>query len=293
MANTGNTAFYGELDAVEQRIDSLDSAETSTGVWGQVLNRRDRAHSSAGADYSQNLNGVVIGVDKAIEQVGGVSNVGLFFSSSRSQVGFERGGSGSVDSYSVGAYGKYTASNGVFIDGLVKMNKFNNTVKARMNSGQRATAEYETTGIGAKIQVGRNFHFDSTYVAPYAGVTGFRSSSENYSLSNGMKAKVGSVHSVLGEVGVKVGHTWAVSNETVIKPFVKLGAQREFVKSNAVRVNDDRFTNDYSGHRMTYQFGVEATYKKDFTISVGAGHSTGDNTKSPWAGSVGISYSFN
>lgn len=134
-------------------------------------------------------------------------------------------------------------------------------------------------------------NIDAPYIAPYAAVTGFTSTSADYGLSDGLKANTGNARSTVGEAGVMAGHNFALK-DVVVKPYAKVAVQREFTKSNHVRVNDDGFTNDFSGQAGVYQVGVDAVMSKNLSLHADAGYSEGNHIESPWTGTVGVSYSF-
>ena len=173
----------------------------------------------------------------------------------------------------------------------MKVNRFGNDVNGKMTSGAAANGYYNTTGIGANLQGGKYFYLGDSYIAPYASVTGFTSNTSDYTLSNGMKAHVGSQRSVMGETGVNLGHKFAVKGAQV-QPYLKLAVTQEFIDDNAVKVNDDHFTNDLSGTRGVYQLGVNAKVTDRITVHADASYSQGSHVEAPLTANLGASWSF-
>jgi outer membrane autotransporter protein len=291
MATVAPLIFQAELSSVRSRLDQVRSFSHDTNVWGHYTANRYNVSDSAGAGYGMHVNGVTIGADKSKESDNGVSTQGLFFSYSHSDVDFDRSGDGNVDSYSVGAYASYLHNSGFYFDGVLKVNRFGNDVNGQMTSGEAANGYYNTTGLGVNLQGGKYFYFGDSYIAPYASVTGFTSNTSDYTLSNGMKAHVGSQRSVIGETGVSLGHQFVVQGAQV-QPYLKLAVTQEFIDDNAVKVNDDHFTNDLSGTRGVYQLGVNAKATNRITVHADASYAQGSHVESPWTASLGASWSF-
>lgn len=291
MATVDPLIFQSELSSVRSRLDEVRSFSHDTNVWAHYTTNRYNVSDSAGADYDMHMNGVTIGADKSAESEHGVTTRGAFFSYSHSDVDFNRGGDGNVDSYSIGAYASYLHDSGFYLDGVIKANRFENDVNGQMTSGAAADGYYNTTGLGANIQGGKYFYYGESYIAPYAAITGFTSNSNDYTLSNGMRAHVGSQRSVIGEAGVSVGHKFNVQS-AIIQPFAKIAVTQEFIDDNAVKVNDDNFTNDLSGTRGVYQLGINARLNKSLTVRADASYAEGNQVEVPWTANLGISYSF-
>ncbi|MHA6313566.1 autotransporter outer membrane beta-barrel domain-containing protein (plasmid) [Pantoea sp. S-LA4] len=291
MATVDPLIFQSELSAVRSRLDQARVLSHDTNVWGHFTTSRYNLSSSAGAGYDMDVNGVTIGADKAEQLAEGIFSQGLFFTYSHSKVDFDRGGNGKVDSYSAGAYASYLDDSGLYFDGVLKINRFRHDINARMTSGTVAEDSYTTTGIGTNLQAGKYFHLGAFYIAPYASVMGFTSTSQDYALSNGMKAHSGAQHSVIGEAGVNLGHEFLIQ-DAQIQPYLKLAVAQEFIDDNEVRVNDDRFTNDVSGTRGVYQLGVNAKLTDRLSVHTDAGYTQGDRIESPWTANLGMSWSF-
>lgn len=291
MATVDPLIFQSELSSVRGRLDAVRSFSHDTNFWAHYTASRYNVSDSAGAAYDMHLNGVTLGADQSIDTDSSVTTRGAFFSYSHSDVDFDRGGDGNVDSYSVGAYFSYLHQSGFYLDSVLKVNRFENEVNGRMTSGAPADGYYNTTGAGLNIQGGKYFYFGDTWVAPYTAVTGFTSNSSGYTLSNGMNADVGPQRSVIGEAGVSAGHKFNVQ-DVEVQPFVRAAVMQEFMDNNNVKVNNDGFTNDLSGTRGIYQAGVNARVAKSFTVQANASYAEGHHVETPWTVNLGGSWSF-
>lgn len=293
MATVDPLAFRAELASVRHRLEETRGFSHDTRAWVDVINTRNDVSTSAGAGFDQSLNGITLGIDRSLQREHGVTTQGLFFSYSHSDVAFDRGGDGNVDSYSLGGYASYLDNNGAYIDGIIKGNRFENDVNARMTSGGAADGYYDTNGIGAHIEAGRYFHRDATWFKPYAALTAFTTDNSEYNLSNGMNAHVGNERSVQAEAGLTVGHTVMLENGATLQPYASVAVTQEFIDDNRVDVNDDgHFTNDLSGTRGVYEFGLRTQVTDRMTAHVNASYASGAGVESPWVANAGVAWSF-
>ncbi|EPF2244841.1 autotransporter outer membrane beta-barrel domain-containing protein [Citrobacter werkmanii] len=293
MAAVDPLVFQAELGSVRQRLNETRSFSHETNIWSDIYNTRNNASISSGAGFDQTLTGLTIGADKSDRSSNSVITRGAFVSYSHSDVDFDRGGNGNVDSYSFGVYASYLHNNGFYLDGILKANRFENDVNGRMTSGGAAEGYYHTNGLGAHIQGGKNFNFGNSYVAPYIAVTAFTTDSSDYTLSNGMRANVGNERSLLAEAGANIGHAFTLKNGATLQPYVGAAVTQEFIDDNNVDVNDDgHFTNDLSGTRGVYQVGLRAQLAPRLNAHISAAYAQGANVESPWIANAGISWSF-
>ncbi|ENK8540431.1 autotransporter outer membrane beta-barrel domain-containing protein, partial [Escherichia coli] len=192
------------------------------------------------------------------ERESSMTTRGVFFSYSHSDVGFDRGGKGNVDSYGAGAYAGWEHRNGAYVDGVVKVNRFAHTVRGRMSGGGAADGDYSLTGAGGHAEAGWRWRpgDGNWHVTPYAGFTGFATDSQVYGLSNGMRAEVDTTRLLRGEAGVKADWRMRVKG---VEPelWVKAAVREEYADANRVKVNDDGdFVNEVSGMSGVYQAGI-------------------------------------
>ena len=217
---------------------------------------------------------------------------GVFFSYSHSDVGFDRGGKGNVDSYGAGAYAGWEHCNGAYVDGVVKVNRFAHTVRGRMSGGGAADGDYSLTGAGGHVEAGWRQGEGARSVTPYVAFTGFATESQGYGLSNGMRAEVDTTRLLRGEAGVK--GVWRL-NVKGAEPelWVKAALREEYADANRVKVNaDGDFVNEMSGTSGVYQAGLWASLTENVSGHVTVGYGEGAGVESPWTAPAGFSWRF-
>ena len=292
MAAVTPLVWDSELESVRNRLDGLKGRSDDNGVWSQVYSNRNNLSTEAGAGAEQTLTGLTVGADARSRRENSMTTRGVFFSWSHSDVGFDRGGKGNVDSYSAGAYAGWEHCNGAYVDGVVKVNRFAHTVRGRMSGGGAADGHYDSTGAGGHVETGIRLWKGPWSVTPYAAFTGFTTDSQTYGLSNGMRAEVDTTRLLRGEAGAKAG--WRLSvNGVEPELWVKAAVRQEYADANRVKVNEDGdFVNEVSGTSGVYQAGVKASLSEDVSGHVMVSYGEGAGVESPWNVRAGFSWRF-
>ncbi|SUY92939.1 Adhesin/invasin TibA autotransporter precursor [Buttiauxella agrestis] len=245
-----------EMHTVRDRVDAVRDTSHDLNVWARYIGNKQSVNNNA-AGFYMNLNGVMLGADASKDFANSHLTVGGIVGDTNSDVDFDKDGSGNVDSLSTGGYLSWMNNSGYYVDSIVKVNKFKDGVNATMTSGGAADGDYNQNGLSGHLEAGKYFTYDRSFVAPYVAVTGFTTDHDNYNLSNGMKADVSSVNSLVVESGVNLGTRINVRSAE-LKPYLKLAVAYELVNDNIVQVNDDRLEDNMSDVTGIYDAGINA-----------------------------------
>ena len=294
MASVLPQVFQTELGAIRQHLEARRTGHDSN-LWATTFGREQDVALRPDAGYQLNTYGLTLGADRNISGVNAAVTWGGYFSASDSQVAFDRGGDGKVKGYALGTYASYQHQSGMYLDGIVEVSHFSNDVNARITSGHRAVGHYTSQGLGAHLQAGKVFTAETsrqqTYIAPYMALSGFVSGGSEYSLSNSLHARIGSIRSLQAEAGLSVGRTWTMKKGITLQPWLGAAAIHEFVTSNRVETNHDgHFANDLSGTRGSYQGGVRSQLTPRLAAHIDATCANGAGIASPWSFNAGVSY---
>ncbi|EFK3159936.1 autotransporter outer membrane beta-barrel domain-containing protein, partial [Escherichia coli] len=101
MAATLPLVFDAELNSIRERLNIMKASPHNNNVWGAMYNTRNNVTTDAGAGFEQTLTGMTVGIDSRNDIPEGIATLGAFMGYSHSHIGFDRGGHGSVDSYSL------------------------------------------------------------------------------------------------------------------------------------------------------------------------------------------------
>ncbi len=293
VATADPLIFQQELETIHSRLAEKSPLAHDSGVWGTVRNNRLSVSDKAGADYWMSTNAITLGADRTEQSGEGLLTQGVFVSHSHSDMHFRGKGIGDadIDAYAGGIYAAYQHDSGYWLDGILKLDRFRHDIDARMTSGSAAKGHFSTTGVGAALKSGHDFHPGKATVTPYLSLTGITVSSASLALTNGMKARIGSQKSLIAAAGITTAYPVQIG-EAIVHPYAGARIERETLKNNRVWVNGDRFTNDLSGTRGVYHAGVRSQLSSTLAMHVNAGYMQGSHIESPWSGEVGVSWQF-
>lgn len=218
MAAAQPLVFDAELDTVRERLGSVKGVNYDTAMWSSAINTRNNVTTDAGAGFEQTLTGLTLGIDSRFSREETSTIRGLFFGYSHSDIGFDRGGKGNVDSYTLGACAGWEHQNGAYVDGVVKVDRFANTIHCKMSNGATAFGDYNSNGAGAHVESGFRWVDGLWSVRPYLAFTGFTTDGQDYTLSNGMRADVGNTRILRAEAGTAVSYHMDLQNGTTLEP---------------------------------------------------------------------------
>lgn len=218
MAAAQPLVFDAELDTVRERLGSVKGVNYDTAMWSSAINTRNNVTTDAGAGFEQTLTGLTLGIDSRFSREETSTIRGLFFGYSHSDIGFDRGGKGNVDNYTLGAYAGWEHQNGAYVDGVVKVDRFANTIHCKMSNGATAFGDYNSNGAGAHVESGFRWVDGLWSVRPYLAFTGFTTDGQDYTLSNGMRADVGNTRILRAEAGTAVSYHMDLQNGTTLEP---------------------------------------------------------------------------
>ncbi|MFJ2981633.1 MULTISPECIES: autotransporter outer membrane beta-barrel domain-containing protein [unclassified Pseudomonas] len=287
------TVWYGESTTLRSRMGELRNGNTQGGGWLRSYGNKYKVAAGAGAAYDQVQQGISFGADAPLPSNSGQWLVGVTGGYSRSDLDLSGGTSGKVDSFHLGVYSTWLADDGLYIDALIKANRFQNKSDVRMSDGRKAKGEYSNNGIGASVEVGKHITLDDGwFVEPYAQASTLWVDGASYNLDNGMRASADAADSLLGKVGSHVGRTFPLDKGGFVQPYVKVAAAHEFARNNQVKVNGNRFDNDLSGSRIELGAGVAAQVTDTVQVNAGFDYMKGNNIEQPWGVNLGVRYNF-
>lgn len=175
----------------------------------------------------------------------------------------------------------------------MKANRFDNSAKVALSDGQRSKGDYDNLGLGISAEFGRNIDLGQGYfVEPYTQWAMVTIQGKDYHLDNGLKAQGDDTRSLLGKAGATVGRTVQLCKGRQVQPYVRLAYAHEFVGSNEVKVNDNRFDNDLSGSRAEFGMGVAISLNERMQLHADFDYANGEKIEQPWGANVGFRYSW-
>jgi outer membrane autotransporter protein len=292
IANTAPTIIDAERTLLNTRMGDRRLNSGNGGVWTRTYGNRYSVQDSYGDGYSQTQQGVVFGADTKLADTDWL--VGAMVGYSQSNLDLKYGSSGTVDSYSVGAYAtKFDSQTGFYIDAVTKINRFDNHLKVTMSDGVRTKGDYDSYGLSGSLEVGKQYALnDRWFLAPFAQLNAAVVSGKHYSLDNGLEVDSQLTRSLVAKGGLYVGSEMDLGNGQKLQPRVRVAMGHEFIKANEVGVNESRFNNDTSATSVELAGGVNWALPNGVQLFAEAGSSQSKTVKQDYNVSAGISVAF-
>lgn len=294
LFNTASTVWLGELTSLRSRMGELRYRSGSAGAWGRTYGNKYNIADGSGVGYQQTQQGFTLGADAPLPIGDGHWLIGVMAGQSKSDLNLDAGTSGDVQSYYLGTYLTWIDPvTGLYFDGVLKVNRFRNEAKVSLSDGTRAKGDYDNTGLGGSVEVGKHITFaNGNFLEPFTQWSAVVIEGKNYSLDNDLQAEGDRTRSFIGKVGVTAGRNIELKNGAMIQPYLRAAWAHEFSKNNEVQVNNNVFNNDLSGSRAELGTGVAVAVTKKLHMHVDFDYSNGKNFEQPYGGSVGVRYEF-
>jgi outer membrane autotransporter protein len=294
LFNTAPTVWYGELSTLRSRMGELRFNGGQSGGWMRSYGNKFDAKAASGVGYQQTQQGLSFGADAPLPMGDGQWLIGLLGGYSKSDLDLDRGTSGEVNSYYVGAYTTWLdEDSGYYFDGVLKYNRFDNEADVRLSDGSESQGDYNNSGVGASVEFGRHIKLDDGYfVEPYTQWAGVMIQGKDYRLDNGMQAEGDVTRSLVGKLGATAGRNFDLGNGNVAQPYIRAAYVHEFSQDNGVQVNNNVFNNDLSGARGELGAGLAVSVSNHLQIHADFDYSNGDKLEQPWGANLGLRYSW-
>ncbi|WP_273223273.1 autotransporter outer membrane beta-barrel domain-containing protein [Pseudomonas sp.] len=287
LFNSAPTVWYGEMSTLRSRMGEVRSSGQG-GAWMRSYGNQFRVAGRDGLGFEQQQSGFSLGVDAPLAVTDGVLLVGLLGGYSKSDLSQTRGSSGTVDSFYVGTYGTWMNNNGYYVDGVLKLNQFQNRADVLMSDFSKAKGSYRNYGLGASLEAGRQIQLtEHLFIEPFAQVSAVAVQGKSFSLDSELKADNAATHSLLGKVGMTLEH-----RNQWLSPYIKVALAQEFARDNDVEVNGHRFNNDLYGTRAELGAGLALSLSSNLQLHADFDYMNGQGIEQPWGANVGVRYAF-
>ncbi|WP_445571640.1 autotransporter outer membrane beta-barrel domain-containing protein [Pseudomonas sp. E102] len=292
LFNTAPTVWYGELTSLRSRMGELRFNPQKSGAWMRAYGNKYNVSDSYGAGYRQAQQGFSLGADAPLPMGDGQWLVGVMAGHSTSDLDLHRGTSGTIKSYYLGTYLTWMdEASGYYVDSVLKLNRFQNDAKVGMSDGKRVKGDYDNTGLGGSVEIGRNIKLDDGYfIEPFTHWSAVAIGGKDYRLNNGLRAEGDTTYSLLGKAGMTAGRDIQLRNGAMVQPYVRAALVHEFAKNNEVKVNNNVFNNDLSGSRAELGAGVAINLSQRWQVHAEVEYMNGKGIEMPVGGTVGLQF---
>ncbi|TWC17618.1 MULTISPECIES: autotransporter outer membrane beta-barrel domain-containing protein [unclassified Pseudomonas] len=292
LFNTAPTVWYGELSPLRSRMGELRFNSQKSGAWLRAYGNKYNVSDSYGGGYRQAQQGFALGADAPLPLGDGQWLLGVMAGHSTSDLDLHRGTSGTIKSYYIGTYLTWMdEDSGYYVDSVLKLNRFQNDAKVGMSDGKRSKGDYDNSGLGGSVEVGRNIKLnDGYFIEPFTQWSAVAIQGKDYHLDNGLQAEGDRTYSLLGKAGVTVGRDMQLDNGATVQPYVRAALAHEFAKNNEVKVNNNVFNNDLSGSRAELGAGIAVNLSQRWQAHAEVEYMNGKGIEMPIGGTVGVQF---
>ena len=164
------------------------------------------------------------------------------------------------------------------------------------NEALRSTTMH-TNSFLASVELGKRMYRsgkdgEGLFIQPEAQLTYEASKGYSMDMSNGLHSQLGSMHSLIGRIGIRAGVD--NSSRTAWNPYVKVMYEKEFLGNRTLTFNESTTQQlSYKGHWFTYGLGFSYMNRsKTEHVYLEAQRSTRDRVQQSWQLKVGVRHTF-
>lgn len=292
-SNYANVAY---MDNLNKRLGDMSFADGESGLWIRIRNDR------VGEDDQYRLYNYMtqIGYDESYSMENGTEHIGIAFEYGRGDMKYkELNGSTDTDKYILTLYNTKVSNNKIYTDYTLRGGAISNnfTVYGR-ETGTKVTGKYKNMLLGAGVETGKRFDIDKNwYFEPQAQLQYTYINSTDYTTNQMTKVDLDEIHSLIGRIGVRIGHDLYRENLKDNTIYMKADINHEFLGKQNIKAKDETGTLDeaYNNDETWFDIGIGVSKKitSDFNVYTDVEKQFGSNKgNKSWQVNLGFRYKF-
>ena len=292
-ASDAAAVWYGELQPLYRRMGDLQTNPGGDGAWARTYGGKARLSPAGGTGSDLTDIGMQAGIDHRIPVAGGAVYLGAVAGTGSIDQNFhDNVGTGSANTWSVGAYATWISNSGWYGDFVAKYNEINQQINTSSSSDDPVTASYRATGYTLSAEGGRRFTLPrGWFVEPQLQLTNVYQGGASYSTSYGAAVNVASGSATTARAGVMIGQKidyQGPSGATIFEPYVNLGFDRQFNGSTSVTVDGTQLSSSVKGNRGDISLGLMMQQGSNLQLYSAVAYGRGQNYEAPWTFDIGL-----
>lgn len=312
FAGSQRYLHWSDLQDLRKRLGEVRYG-CQDGAWARGIFQKDLTDGTEGASgLKQTYYGVNFGFDHLINvSERQMSLLGLSFNVGRAKqrTRSNNNGRGDTDRYGINGYATWALNSGEYADFVLSADYFRQDISTKANDIKQ-TGKYNTFGLGASIEVGKQFSFESrdlswgpwyrhTWIEPQLQLSYYWLSGKKYKLSNkGLKVNIKDDDSLIGRAGLVIGTKWNYGenygsiDKRFVQAYIKGGVKHDFLGNYKVSLNDQVFSKNIGKTTGYYGVGLDwqAAGSTRFYMQLEREH--GSHYTKEYEVSVGMKYQF-
>ncbi|WP_375671589.1 BafA family autotransporter [Bartonella sp. CL27QHWL] len=285
--------FHNEMQTVRAGRGILDKSKKNAALWTYAIKSKESI-ATEHIDFKLDQTGIVLGINGLSEWENGEFYIGGFGSYDRVRVAHARGGISGINTYGIGAYVTYLDHSGWYLDGILKYNHYQNTLKAVSTNGLGIEGSYRQWAVGASFEAGYRLQTSkNSWLQPYGQFTWLQVEGKEIKLSNDMTGDMRPFTSLRSEVGLSLGYEFGFHMDSSSLAYITAAWLRENKDDNQTLINQRHsFTTDLSGNAGKLGIGLSSLVSEKLKLYGEAHYIKGRKTKQSLQGIIGVRYSF-
>ena len=164
---------------------------------------------------------------------------------------------------------KNSKKDGFYTDLVLKYMWMENDFNIINIQGERVKGDkVDTGGFGASIEIGKRYHQNQEtksgwYVEPQMQLSSVRQDGGSFTATNGNRIKVDSYDSLLGRVGIMIGHENEKRDKNI---YAKVSWVKEFDGDIGVNINGTQLDESFGDNWWVYGIGFTSRINSNQSI---------------------------
>ncbi|WP_455481153.1 BafA family autotransporter [Bartonella sp. B12(2025)] len=293
MSVTPGLIFDNELQTVRFGRGLLNGSKKDSALWTYAIKSKENIVTDH-TDFRLEQTGIVLGISGLSELTNGEFYIGGFGSYDQARVAHARGGTSSINIYSIGAYATYFDHNGWYLDGVFKYNRYQSNLKAISTNGVAIEGNYQQWAVGTSFEAGYRIKMaENSWLQPYAQLTWLQVEGKKIKLSNDMTGDISSFTSLRSEFGLSLGYEFGSGIDTSSLAYITAAWLHKNKDNHHTTINQQyQFATDLSGNAGKIGVGLSTLVSDKLKLYAEAHYVKGHKTKQSLQGILGVRYSF-
>ncbi|MDD4159761.1 MAG: autotransporter outer membrane beta-barrel domain-containing protein, partial [Synergistaceae bacterium] len=293
--------WYREVGTLLNRMGIYRDGQYYGGFWFEAAANKQETDGGFGSQYDQQFTNFTVGWDKMYAKENGDLFIGIMGGYGKADRDIGSIGTTDLESTHAALYGIYRTHDGFYATGLVKYNKYDNDMslfgvdnfsrKLLAELGEeRVKGNWDQNGYGASLQIGKRMDRENGwYLEPQAQLSWMRVNGESYRTNTGIQVDIDDADSFRGRLGLLVGRSMNLRDETKLDLFGSLSLVHEFEGETDITMSGGKWTSDLSGTWGLIGAGFNWNFQPGKYLHGGLSYATGDNRDEPWGVYLGLS----
>lgn len=282
----------GKAIADKKTFAPLEVSTTRSDIWlrgyGQQINANTQL---TGAGFTEYLWGTDLGVDKGWRLGRGWLYTGLYGGYGEAYRQFGGPANGETKTIYGGLYGTYLWDNGWYVDGVAKLNWFENSFTAYDNLGGKIDGRYQNWGLGFSMEGGKRFQIgDGWFVEPQGQAAYVYLTSAKYTAGNGTDVDIAGNNLWQLRVGGLAGREISLGSLGMLQPYVKAYFVEAVSSGGQLRADGGTWRPSLDGPRVEGGAGLAWAFNQNVQVYADYEMAAGTAYTKPWGANLGFRY---